>query len=79
VASKFNFGSEVVSELFLDREKLMPTSLNNGIAVPHSRTFVLKGHASDIVVIVFPKQAINYGAFRWKACSHDVFFVFLGR
>lgn len=75
VAKKFNFDAEVVSELFLDREKLMPTSLNNGIAVPHSRDFILRGHASDIVVVVFPKKAINYGALDGKPV-HSMFFLF---
>lgn len=51
----------VMTELLLDREKLMPTALNNGIAVPHTRDLVLEG-PTDIVVVVFPKKPIDWGA-----------------
>jgi len=75
VAPNFGFDAEVVAELFLDREKLMPTSLNNGIAVPHSRDFILKGTASEMVVVVFPKKPIEYGALDGKPV-HTLFFLF---
>ncbi|MBM3207186.1 MAG: helix-turn-helix domain-containing protein [Chlamydiae bacterium] len=75
VAERLSFDAEVVSELFLDRERLMPTALNNGIAIPHSRDFILKGHASDIVVVVFPKKPIEYGALDGKPV-HSMFFLF---
>lgn len=75
VAPTLGFDAEVVAELFLDREKLMPTSLNNEIAVPHSRDFILKGPAADRVVVVFPKKPIEYGALDGKPV-HTLFFLF---
>ena len=47
--------------LLMDREKLMPTALNNGIAVPHTRE-VLLNRTTDIVVMVSPSQPIDWGA-----------------
>ena len=75
VSPQLGFDAEVVAELFLDREKLMPTSLNNGIAVPHSRDFILKGPASDMIVVVFPKNPIDYGSLDGKPV-HTMFFLF---
>jgi PTS system nitrogen regulatory IIA component len=66
---------DVVAELFLDRERLMPTSLNNGLAVPHSRDFILKSSVSDRVVVVFPKTPIEYGALDGMPV-HTLFFLF---
>jgi len=73
VAPSLGVDADVVAELFLDRERLMPTSLSNGVAVPHSRDFILKGPASDMVV--FLKQPIEYGALDGKPV-HTMFFLF---
>jgi PTS system nitrogen regulatory IIA component len=75
VAPVHGFDAELVSELFLDREKLMPTSLNHGVAVPHSRDFILKGPSSDIVVVVFPKKPVDYGSLDGEPV-HTMFFLF---
>lgn len=64
----------VMSELLLDREKLMPTALNNGIAVPHTRDFLLKG-PTDVIVVVFPKTPIDWGALD-QSPVHTLFFLF---
>ena len=64
----------VIGDLLLDREKLMPTALNNGIAVPHTRDFLLTG-PTDIVVVVFPKRAIDWGALDENPV-HTLFFLF---
>lgn len=64
----------VMSDLLLDREKLMPTALNNGIAVPHTRDFLLKG-PTDVVVVVFPKEPIDWGALDENPV-HTLFFLF---
>lgn len=75
VAPSLGFDVEVVAELFLDRERLMPTALNNGLAVPHSRDFILKDSVSDRVVVVFPKAPIEYGALDGLPV-HTLFFLF---
>lgn len=76
VAPKLGLDAEVVAELFLDRERLMPTALNNGVAVPHSRDFIMKG-PHDTVVVVFPKKPIEYGALDGKPV-HILFFLLSG-
>lgn len=65
---------EMLTELLLDRERLMPTALNHGIAVPHSREFVFEG-PFDVLVVVFPKTPIEYGALD-RAPVHTLFFLF---
>jgi len=74
VAQKLAVDADVLSELLLDREELMPTALNNGIAVPHTRDFLRKGPL-DMVFIVYPKEPIDYGALDGKAV-HTLFFLF---
>ncbi len=74
VAGILGRDSEMLTELLLDRERLMPTALNHGIAVPHSREFVFEG-SFDVVVVVFPKQPIAYGAFDGEPV-HTLFFLF---
>jgi len=66
--------SEMVTDLLLDRETLMPTALGHGIAVPHHRDIQIDRHY-DIVSIVFPAQPIEYGALDGKPI-HTLFFLF---
>ncbi|MDR3624400.1 MAG: PTS sugar transporter subunit IIA [Chlamydiales bacterium] len=74
LAKKFNWDADVVTELLIDREHLMPTALNNGIGVPHTRDFLLDTHF-DVVAIVFLKKPIPYGALDGKPV-HTLFFLF---
>jgi nitrogen PTS system EIIA component len=74
IAPKFGLDDAMVSELLLDREKLMPTALSNGTAVPHTRDFLFKG-PFDMIVVVFPKEPIEYGALDGKPV-HTLFFLF---
>lgn len=69
-----NLDAEVVTELLLNREKLMPTALNNGIGIPHTRDTKLNSH-HDVVVIVFPEHPLEYGALDGKPV-HTLFFLF---
>lgn len=73
IAPKLGLDADVFSELLLDREDLMPTALNNGIAVPHTRDFLLQG-PFDVVVVVFPEKPIDYGALDGKPV-HTLFFL----
>jgi nitrogen PTS system EIIA component len=61
IAKKLDLDAHVLTDLLLDREKLMPTALNNGIGVPHTRDFLLDT-PYDVVTVVFPKNPIEYGA-----------------
>lgn len=74
IAQNLNVDAEVLSELLIDREKLMPTALNNGISVPHTRDFLRKGPL-DMVFVVYPSEPIEYGALDGKPV-HTLFFLF---
>lgn len=76
ISQKLNVDAEVLSELLIDREKLMPTALNNGIAVPHTRDFLRKGPL-DMVFVVYPEQPIEYGALDGIPV-YALFFLFAG-
>ncbi len=74
IAKNLNLDAEVITELLLDRENLMPTALSNGIGVPHTRDFLLQ-EAYDVIAVVFPEHPIEYGALDGMAV-HTLFFLF---
>lgn len=74
LSKELNFEPDAISELLLDREKLHPTALNNGIAIPHTRDFLLNAHL-DVVTAVFLQNPIEYGALDNKPV-HTLFFLF---
>ncbi len=74
VSNKLTLNAEVVAELFLERENLMPTALNHGIAIPHTREFLLSG-LFDAVVVVYPETPIEWGALDNEPV-HTLFFLF---
>ena len=74
LAPRLGLDDGVLSELLLDREKLMPTALSHGVAVPHARDFLLPG-LTDTIGVVFPKNPLEYGALDGKPV-HTLFFLF---
>lgn len=74
IAHDLNLDAEVITELLLDRENLMPTALSNGIGVPHTRDFLLQ-ESYDVIAVVFPKNPIEYGALDGQPV-HTLFFLF---
>ncbi len=74
LAQRLDLDAGVLTDLLLDRERLMPTALNNGIGVPHTRDFLLKEHF-DVIIVVFPRKEIDYGALDGKPV-HSLFFLF---
>ncbi len=74
VAKRFELDPEVLTDLFLDRERLMPTSLGHGIGVPHTRDFLLPTHF-DVITVVYPEQPLEYGALDNQPV-HTLFFLF---
>ena len=74
MAKPLGLDAEVLTDLFLDREHLMPTALNHGIAVPHTRDFLLDSH-QDVVAVAFPEKPIPYGALDGLPV-HTLFFIF---
>jgi PTS system nitrogen regulatory IIA component len=74
IAKDIHLDADIITELLLDREKLMPTALSHGIAVPHTRDFLLQ-ESFDVVAIVFPKEPIEFGALDGEPV-HTLFFLF---
>ncbi len=73
-ASTLNLDAEVLTEMLIDREKMLSTAINHGIAVPHTRDFLLKSH-HDIVIVVYLDQPIDWGAMDGELV-HTLFFLF---
>ena len=74
IARDLGLDADVITELLLDRERLMPTALSNGVGVPHTRDFLLQ-ESYDVVSLVFPKKPIQYGALD-NLPVHTMFFLF---
>jgi len=74
IAADLHLDAEVITELLLERENLQSTALNSGIAIPHTRDFLLNVHF-DMVTVVFPKKPLPYGALDGKPV-HTLFFLF---
>lgn len=74
VANRFNLDADGLFDLFMEREKLMSTALGHGIAVPHTRDFLLSTHY-DVVLVVFPEEPIDYSALDNQKV-HSLFFLF---
>jgi PTS system nitrogen regulatory IIA component len=74
IAKNLSLDAEVLTELLLDRENLMPTSLNHGVAVPHTRDFLLP-KSYDIVTVVYLDSPIDYGALDGEKVK-TLFFLF---
>jgi len=75
VAARIGLDSDLIAEFLLDRKALMPTGLNNEIAIPHPLDGVMKNPGSDLVVTVFPQHPIEYGALD-EQLVHTLFFLF---
>ncbi|MCH9625508.1 MAG: hypothetical protein S4CHLAM123_06840 [Chlamydiales bacterium] len=74
MGERFDLDPTVLTELFLDRERMMPTTLGHGIGVPHTRDFLLDTHY-DVIEIVYPDEPIEYGALDGERV-HTLFFLF---
>lgn len=77
IAGNLHLDDSVLFELLWDREKLMPTSLNHGVGVPHTRDFLFS-KPYDVVTIVFPKKRDRrLWRFRWKKSTYTFFSICL--
>jgi PTS system nitrogen regulatory IIA component len=74
IAHDLHLDADVITELLLDRESLMPTALSNGVGVPHTRDFLLQ-ESYDVIAVVFPTKPIDYGALDNQPV-HTLFFLF---
>jgi PTS system nitrogen regulatory IIA component len=74
ISSNLNLDADIISDMLLERESLQSTGLNNGIAIPHTRDFLLNAHY-DIVTVVFPKIPLDYDSLDGKPVN-TLFFLF---
>lgn len=74
MATRFDLDPAVLTELFLDREQMMSTGLGLGIAVPHTRDFLLNTHY-DVIEVVYPETPLDYDALDGQPV-HTLFFLF---
>lgn len=61
VADALGLDANGLTDLLLDRERLQSTSLGHGIALPHTRDFLLN-RAYDIVIIAYPEHPLEFEA-----------------
>ncbi len=73
LAPLLRLDADVLYELFMDRENLVPTAVGHGFAIPHARDFLMEGHR-DAVAVVFLQTPIAYGALDGKPV-HTLFFL----
>lgn len=73
LAPTLRLDADVLYELFMDRENLVPTAVGSGIAIPHARDFLMSGHR-DVVAVAFLENPIPYGALDGKPV-HTLFFL----
>jgi PTS system nitrogen regulatory IIA component len=74
VSDLLGLDAEGITSLLLDREQLQSTALNCGIAVPHTRDFLLNRNY-DIIVVAYPEEPIPFDALDGKPV-HTLFFLF---
>ncbi len=74
IAEKLNADAEVLTEMLLDRESLNSTGILNGIAVPHTRDYLLP-KPTDCVAVVYLERPIPYDALDGLPV-HTLLFVF---
>lgn len=74
IGQDLNIDAEGVTELLLDRERMSPTALGRGLAVPHTRDFLMTT-PYDVVYVVFPSKEVNYKALDGEMV-HTLFFLF---
>ena len=60
-SSTLKINPDIVSEMLIEREKMMSTALGDGIAVPHTRDFLLHDF-TDAAVIVYLDNPVDWGA-----------------
>lgn len=76
VAPRLGLDPAVLTDLLIDRENLMTTAINQGIAVPHARELVFSTPV-DLVSVVFLEEPLEYGALDGEPV-HTLFFLFSG-
>lgn len=74
LSNKYPVQADTLFRMLMARERLMPTGLGQGIAVPHTRDFLLDTYF-DVICVVYPKTPLDYGAID-REPVHTLFFLF---
>jgi PTS system nitrogen regulatory IIA component len=74
VAHDYPIEAASLFKLLMAREKLMSTGLGQGVAVPHTREFLMETHF-DAVYVVYPSEPIDFSSLD-KQPVHTAFFLF---
>jgi PTS system nitrogen regulatory IIA component len=74
IADEVDLDADVISNLLMEREHLQSTGIGNGIAIPHTRDYLMENH-QDIVVLALPEKPVNYDAIDGKPVN-ALFFLF---
>jgi PTS system nitrogen regulatory IIA component len=74
IANELRVDGNILSEQLLSREKLQSTGVGSGIAIPHTRDFLLNSHQDSVVVTLLDKP-IPYDALDGQPVS-ILFFLF---
>lgn len=74
VADSLGLDADGLTDLLLDRERLQSTALGNGIAIPHTRDFLLN-RGYDIVIAAFPEQPVEFESLDGQPV-HTLLFLF---
>ena len=62
IPTPLNIKKKNIIEALLEREKLMSTSIGNGIAIPHPRNPIITDNENSSISICFLKNQINFNA-----------------
>lgn len=73
LAPSLKLDPDVLTDLFMEREKMMSTSLGSGFALPHARDLLLYGR-SDVLAVVFLEKPIAFDALDGEPV-HTLFFL----
>jgi PTS system nitrogen regulatory IIA component len=74
IADVLHLDGQVLSELLLEREALVPTAIGHGIAIPHTRELIHK-NSTDRLFVLYAKEPLEYGALD-HIPVHTLFFLF---
>lgn len=72
--ASYGLDAELLTERFLERERRMSTALGHGVAIPHTRDFLLDTHY-DLVVVAYPEKPLPFEAVDGQPV-HLLFFLF---
>lgn len=74
IADVLDLDGQVLEELLLQRESIVPTALGHGIAIPHTRELIPKT-VTDRLFVLYAHDPIEYGALDHRPV-HTLFFLF---